>query len=58
MCFHDNDFDVKALTVRSGKGDKDRVTTFPVSIIPRIANHLEKVKTFHQQDLTQGYGEV
>ncbi len=26
---HDIDFDMKALTVRSGKGDKDRVTTFP-----------------------------
>jgi integrase len=36
----DVDFEMKQITVRSGKADKDRVTTFPVSIIPLLQNHL------------------
>ncbi len=31
---HDIDFEMKNITVRSGKSDKDRVTTFPASVIP------------------------
>jgi integron integrase len=56
----DKDIDVqmKQLTVRSGKGDKDRFTTFPATLIPLLQNHLAGVKTLHQQDLAQGYGEV
>jgi len=52
------DFSMKQLTVRGGKGDKDRLTTFPASITPFLQNHLKKVKLFHQRDLDQGYGEV
>jgi len=52
------DFAMKQLTVRSGKGDKDRITTFPVSIIPLLQNHLEKVRLLHRKDLAEGYGEV
>jgi integron integrase len=54
----DVDFAMKQITVRSRKGDKDRVTTFPASIIPLLANHLQKVKVLHEQDLTQGHGAV
>jgi len=54
----DIDFDQKCLTVRSGKGAKDRVTTFPTSTIPLLGNHLTKVKVIHLQDLKRGYGEV
>ena len=39
---HDIDFDMKALTVRSGKGDKDRVTTFPPSLQAPVDYHLIK----------------
>jgi len=55
---NDLDYQMKQLTVRSGKGTKVRVTTFPGSIIPLLENHLAKVKILHQQDLAQGYGEV
>lgn len=55
---HDIDFDLKAITVRSRKGKKDRITTFPASIIPFLKNHLSKVKTLHDHDLSQGYGAV
>jgi site-specific recombinase XerD len=30
----DIDYKLKTITVRSGKGAKDRITTFPLSIIP------------------------
>ncbi|MBI3303268.1 MAG: integron integrase, partial [Deltaproteobacteria bacterium] len=48
----------KQLTVRAGKGDKDRFTTFPATLTPLLQNHLAGVKTLHQQDLAQGHGEV
>jgi integron integrase len=54
----DVDFQMKQLTVRSGKGDKDRFTTFPATLTPLLQNHLAGVKTLHQQDLAQGHGEV
>jgi len=52
------DYELKKLTVSNGKGAKDRTTTFPVTIIPLLENHLERVKILFQQDLDQGYGEV
>ena len=55
---HDIDFDLKSITVRSGKGNKDRITTFPASVIPFLKNHLLKVKMLHDQDLSKGYGSV
>jgi integron integrase len=54
----DVDFGMKQITVRSGKGDKDRITTFPISAGPLLQNHLSKVRTLHQQDLGRGHGEV
>jgi integron integrase len=54
----DVDYNMKHICVRSGKGAKDRITTFPETIIPLLDNHLAKVKIVHQQDLAQGYGAV
>lgn len=54
----DIDYKMKQLIVRSGKGGKDRITTFPELIIPLLENHLGKVGIIHQQDLAQGLGEV
>ncbi len=54
----DIDYKMKTITVRSGKGDKDRITTFPSSIIPFLQNHLAKVKAIHDNDLALGHGEV
>ncbi|OHX37812.1 integrase [Methylomonas sp. LWB] len=54
----DIDFAYKQITVRSGKGDKDRVTTFAASLAPLLLNHLDKVKAVHDQDLADGYGAV
>ena len=54
----DIDYQLKQLTVRSGKGAKDRFTTFPASLIPPLEQHLARVRLIHEQDLTAGYGEV
>jgi len=54
----DVDFDYKQITVRSGKGDKDRVTTFSATLIPLLRNHLDKVKSIHDKDLADGFGAV
>ena len=54
----DIDFPMKQLTVRSGKGDKDRFTTFPATLTPLVQSHLARVKTLHQQDLLQGHAQV
>jgi len=54
----DIDYQMKTLIVRSGKGDKDRVTTFPASIIPFLQAHLEKVKVIHTEEVAKGRGAV
>jgi len=52
------DFGMKQITVRSGKGAKDRVTTFAASVIGGLEEHLKRVKAIHRGDLGAGYGEV
>lgn len=54
----DVDLKMKHVVVRSGKGDKDRVSTFPEAVIPLYENHLDQVKKWHDQDKLKGYGEV
>ena len=54
----DLDFQMKQVTVRSGKGDKDRLTTMSATLTPLFENHLRRVKALHEQDLAAGYGEV
>ncbi len=58
MRVHDIDYDSKQITVRSGKGDKDRVTPFPVSLAPILENHLIGVKAIHKKDVSEGFGAV
>lgn len=55
---HDIDFDMKQVTVRSGKGAKDRFTTFPLSVIPSLEEHLLRVKMMLERDLSDGFGAV
>ena len=54
----DVDLEMKALTVRSGKGDKDRITTLPEMLVQPPKEHLVRVKVIHEQDLEEGYGQV
>ncbi len=54
----DVDFEALQVVVRSGKGDKDRVTTLPTSLVEELRAHLEQVKMVHEGDLKMGYGAV
>jgi integron integrase len=54
----DLDFEYQQITVRDGKGQKDRVTLLPKSTIEPLKLQLEKAKRLHQQDLAEGYGAV
>ncbi|MDX9992859.1 MAG: integron integrase [Anaerolineales bacterium] len=54
----DLDFDYKTITVRDGKGEKDRITPLPDSIIPSLRLQVERVRLLHQEDLLAGCGEV
>ena len=54
----DIDFDHRAILVRSGKGDKDRVVTLPDELIPVLRRQLEAVRNIHEKDLADGFGAV
>lgn len=55
---HDLDFGMKQLTVRDGKGAKDRYSVLPESIIPQLREQLERARLTWQADLAAGYGAV
>lgn len=55
---HDLDFGQQQLTVRSGKGEKDRFTLLPKALHPALYDQLDRVKTIHEGDLKEGHGEV
>ncbi len=52
------DFASKQLVVRSGKGDRDRVTMLPESVAPALGEQLRKVKVQHERDRADGAGRV
>ena len=54
----DIDFAGKEITVRDGKGRKDRVTPLPASLVEPLKRHLERAKELHDRDLESGAGHV
>ncbi|MEW6296546.1 MAG: integron integrase [Thermodesulfobacteriota bacterium] len=52
----DIDFFSNQITVRAGKGDKDRVTVLPAAALEPLRKHLEKVKMQYQRDMERGLG--
>ena len=54
----DVDFAYRQVTVREGKGQKDRVTLLPNAVVEPLRRHMEGVPVLHEQDLTDGFGEV
>jgi integron integrase len=54
----DIDFEMNQITVRDGKGKKDRRTVLPQIIKDALMRHLIKAKVLHENDLAEGYGEV
>jgi integron integrase len=54
----DIDFTYGQVTVRDGKGEKDRLTMLPTKLKQPLMRHLQKVKILHEEDLASGFGEV
>jgi integron integrase len=54
----DIDFSRNEITIRNGKGAKDRITMLPDSLKNLLKEHLLKVRDIHQKDLREGYGKV
>ena len=54
------DIDLKKhqIIVRDGKGQKDRITMLPKSLVQPLTIHLEKVRQLHCQALENDYGTV
>ena len=46
------------ITVRDGKGRKDRRTVLPARLAPLLGRHLERVRLLHQRDLEGAAGYV
>ena len=54
----DIDFERRELTVRDGKGEKDRLTLLPERLLEPLAAHLERVRRMHASDIRNGTGFV
>jgi len=54
----DIDFGNHQIMVRDGKGEDDRLTILPDSLIPDLQMHLKTVAIIHHKDLKAGFGEV
>lgn len=54
----DLDLERLELTVRAGKGDRDRRTVLPASLVPGLRAQLDRARRLHEQDLASGFGEV
>ena len=54
----DIDFGYSEITVRHGKGRKDRKTMLPKVLVNPLRLQLEKVQQLHAEDLASGFGEV
>ena len=54
----DIEFERREIVVRGGKGDKDRVTILPESLILPLQQQLASARALHQRDLEHGFGRV
>jgi hypothetical protein len=49
---------MQEVSVRDGKGEKDRMTLFPEALQTVMRDHRERVRMLHEHDLAAGYGRV
>lgn len=54
----DVDFDRREITVRDGKGGKDRHTMLPQTLADPLRREIERAATLHAADLAAGFGAV
>ncbi|MBU1680582.1 MAG: integron integrase [Bacteroidetes bacterium] len=52
----DINFEYRQITVRNAKGNKDRITTLPMTLTPELKQHLNKVYLQHKNDVKTGRG--
>jgi integrase len=46
------------ITVRRGKGNKDRITMLPESVVPALKTAISRASDYHDQDQRDGIGHV
>ena len=54
----DTDFARNEITVRGGKGAKDRRTVLPASLVEPLQREVERAHRLHQDDIVAGFGEA
>lgn len=54
----DVDFAYQQITVRDGKGEKDRRTMLPAILIEPLKHQLDRARLVHAEDVQRGYGDV
>jgi integron integrase len=54
----DIDFEQSQIIIREGKGEKDRATMLPASLVQPMKHQIDFVRKIHERDLAQGYGSV
>jgi integron integrase len=54
----DLDMEYLTITVHDGKGEKDRITILPASLVAPLKTHLAKMQAQHNRDLEHGFGQV
>ncbi|MDQ3816058.1 MAG: integron integrase [Acidobacteriota bacterium] len=54
----DLDFAQLQVTVREGKGSKDRITMLPPSLVEPLRRQLERARALHEMDVREGFGHV
>ncbi|MFL5574730.1 MAG: tyrosine-type recombinase/integrase, partial [Gemmatimonadaceae bacterium] len=58
MRVKDIDFAERTITVRGGKGNKDRITMLADAVAPALRRQLDRVRRLHARDLASGGGAV
>lgn len=54
----DVDFSRNEIVIRDGKGQKDRVTVLPASLVGPLKQHIARTRAIHDQELSEGRGDV
>ena len=54
----DIDFEQSQITIREGKGEKDRATMLPSSLVQLLKDQIDFIRKIHERDVAQGYGSV
>lgn len=54
----DLDLDRREIVIREGKGDKDRVTVLPASLLDELRDHLAARRMMHDKDIATGHADV